>query len=351
MSKALIPGALVALVTLAVSASAAHSADPFFKGKTLTIVTSTGAGGTYDTIARAVARHIPKHLAGDPTTIVQNMPGGGHMRATNYLYNVAPKDGTVIATIHNGVPLHQVIDGRGVRFDVAKFNWLGSPGADNSGVIVWRTSKVKSYEDALKKSAVVGATGSDSWLAMFPRVMNKVLGTKFKVVVGYKSSEEINVAMERGEVEARVFGLTSIYAHHSDWVREKKIRFLAQVGSKRDPRLADVPLLTEVAKTEEQRQILKLISSPTSLGRPFIAPPALPAKRVATLRKAFDETFADKGFLAEMAKFRIEINYLSGADLEALVKATVNTPKAFVAKAKKLIPKRKRHKKKAKKKS
>lgn len=344
MIRPLIIGALSIL-----AAGPAFAADPFFKGKTVTIITSTGAGGTYDTVARAVARHLPRYLAGGPTMIVQNMPGGGHMRATNYLYNVAPKDGTRLATIHNAVPLHQVIDGRGVRFDVTKFNWLGSTGADNSGIIVWYTSKVKTYDDLLKKQAVLGGTGPASGIVLFPTVMNAVLGTKFKIVIGYKSSEEINVAMERGEVEARAFGLTSIYAQHRDWISGKKIRFLAQVGAKRDPRLADVPLLTELAKTEEQRQILKLVSSPTALGRPFLAPPGVPAGRVADLRKAFDGTFADKGFLAEMAKLRVEINYMNGAELQKLVQATVNTPPEFVAKAKKVIPKKKRRKKKKKK--
>ena len=229
----------------ALFAAPALAADAFFKGKTVTVITSTGAGGTYDTVARAVSRHMPRHLAGKPTMIVQNMPGGGHMRATNYMYNVAPKDGTRLATIHNAVPLHQVIDGRGVRFDVAKFNWLGSTGADNSGIIVWHTAKVKTYGDLLKKEAILGGTGPGSGIVLFPTVMNSVLGTKFKIVLGYKSSEEINVAMERGEVEARAFGLTSIFATRSHWVTGKKIRFLAQVGAKRDPRIAKVPLLTK----------------------------------------------------------------------------------------------------------
>ncbi len=344
MIRPLIIGTMAALV-----AGPAFAADPFFKGKTVTIITSTGAGGTYDTVARAVARHLPRYLGGDPTAIVQNMPGGGHMRATNYMFNVAPKDGTKLATIHNAVPLHQVIDGRGVRFDVAKFNWLGSTGADNSGIIVWHTSKVKTYDDLLKNQAILGGTGPASGIVLFPTVMNAVLGTKFKIVIGYKSSEEINVAMERGEVEARAFGLISIYAQHRDWITGKKVRFLAQVGAKRDARIADVPLLTELAKTEEQRQILKLVSSPTALGRPYLAPPGVSADRVATLRKGFDGTFADKAFLAEMAKLGVEINYMNGAELAELIEATVNTPKEFVEKAKKVIPKKKRKAKKKKK--
>jgi len=344
MLRPLFMGAMAVL-----AAGPAFAADPFFKGKTVTIITSTGAGGTYDTVARAVARHMPGHLPGTPTMIVQNMPGGGHMRATNHMYNVAPKDGTKLATIHNAVPLHQVIDGRGVRFDVAKFNWLGSTGSDNSGIIVWHTAQVKTYDDLLKKEAVLGGTGPGSGIVLFPKVMNAVLGTKFKIVIGYKSSEQINIAMERGEVEARAFGLTSIFAQRAHWVNEKKIRFLAQVGAKRDPRIANVPLLTDLAKTEEQRQILKLVSSPTALGRPYIAPPGLPAARVATLRKAFDGTFADAAFLAQMKKLKVDVDYMNGAELTDLVLATVNTPAEFVEKAKKVIPKKKRRKSKKKK--
>ncbi|HSR55745.1 MAG TPA: tripartite tricarboxylate transporter substrate-binding protein [Alphaproteobacteria bacterium] len=344
MIRPLIIGALAAL-----AAGPAFAADPFFKGKTVTIITSTGAGGTYDTVARAVARHMPRHLQGEPTMIVQNMPGGGHMRATNYMYNVAPKDGTRLATIHNAVPLHQVIDGRGVRFDVTKFNWLGSTGPDNSGIIVWHTAKVKTYDDLLKQEVILGGTGPGSGIVLFPKVMNAVLGTKFKIVIGYKSSEQINIAMERGEVEARAFGLTSIFAQRAYWVKEKKIRFLAQVGAKRDPRIADVPLLTELAKTEEQRQILKLVSSPTALGRPYIAPPGLPPGRVAVLRKAFDETFADAKFIEQMNKLKVAINYVPGPEVAELVQATVDTPAEFVEKAKKVIPKKKRRAKKKKK--
>jgi len=314
MLRGFIWGAVVALVALPAFSLQGQAAE-FFKGKTVTVITSTGAGGSYDTVARAVSRHMPRHLPGKPTMIVQNMPGGGHMRATNYMYNVAPKDGTRLATIHNAVPLHQVIDGSGVRFDVTKFNWLGSTGAENSGIIVWHTAKVKTYEDLLKKEAILGGTGPGSGIVLFPTVMNSVLGTKFKIVLGYKSSEEINVAMERGEVEARAFGLVSIFATRMRWITGKKVRFLAQVGAKRDSRLPNVPLLTDLAKNEEQRQILKLVSSPTALGKPYIAPPGLPAARVALLRKAFDATFASKGFLGEMNKLRIPINYTNGTEL------------------------------------
>ena len=344
MIRLVLLGVLGALV-----ASPAMAAGTFYEGKTIIVITSTGAGGTYDTIARAITRHMPRHLAGSPTMIVKNMPGGGNMRATNYMYNIAPKDGTRIATIHNAVPLHQVIDGRGVHFNVAKFNWLGSTGPDNSGIIVWHTAKAKSFDDLLTTQTILGGTGPASGIVLFPTVMNSVLGTKFKIVIGYKSSEQINIAMERGEVEARAFGLTSIYGQHADWVRQNKIRFLAQVGAKRDKRIPDVPLLTELAKTEEQRQILKLVSSPTALGRPYLAPPGVPAERVAVLRKAFDDTFGDGHFLADMQKLRVAIDYMDGKEVAGLVAATVNTPPEFVAKAKQVLPKKKKRKKKKKK--
>jgi tripartite-type tricarboxylate transporter receptor subunit TctC len=329
----------------ALAALPAHAADPFYAGKTVTIITSTGAGGTYDTVARAVARHMPGQLPGKPTMIVQNMPGGGNVLATNHMYNVAPKDGTVIATIHNAMPLHQVLDGRGVRFDASKFNWLGSTGADNSGIIIWHSAGVKTFKELQEKEVILGGTGAGSGIVIFPTVMNAVLGTKFKIVIGYKSSEEINIAMERGEVEARAFGLTSIFSQHSDWIKDNKIVFVAQVGAKRDKRLANVPLLTEIAESREQREILGLISSPTALGRPYIAPPGLPAARVKALREAFMATLTDKAFSDEMDKLKITVDPTSGEEVAQIVRDTIDTPAGSVAKAKAIMPKKKKKKK------
>jgi len=309
-------------------------ADPYFHGKTIAVVTSTGAGGTYDVTARLIARHMPRYIPGNPTMIVQNMPGGGNVLATNFMYAVAPRDGTTIASIHNAIPLHQVLDGRGVRYDAAKFNWLGSTGPETEVIIVWHTAGVGRIDQAKEKELILGGTGAGSGLVIIPTAMNNLLGTKFKMVMGYKSSEDINLALQRGEVQARAFSLVSITSQRADWIKEKKISFLVQVGAKRDKDLPDVPLLTELAASDEQREILKLISSAPGLGRPYIAPPGVPADRLAILRNAFDATLKDKAFLAEAEKLQMDIDPMRADETARIVGDVINAPPDLVAKAK-----------------
>jgi tripartite-type tricarboxylate transporter receptor subunit TctC len=321
----------------ALCASVARAAPAPYQWKSLTIITSTGAGGTYDLIARLVARYMPKYLPGNPTAIVQNMPGGGNVVATNYMYNNALKDGTYIAVINDAIPLHQVIDGRGVRFDADKFNWLGSPGDRNSVTFAWHTTGIRTIEDVMQREVALGGTGVGSSIVIYPTAMNKVLGTKFKIVLGYRSSAEVFLAMERGEIGARSVGLTSVLAEYPEWVAEKRINFLFQVGARRDPMLPDVPLLTELAKTEEQRQILALISSPTLLGQPYLAPPGVPADRVAALRAAFMSTMRDPAFLADVKRASYDAVPLTGEDVARFVHQTVTAPSDIVAKARAII--------------
>jgi tripartite-type tricarboxylate transporter receptor subunit TctC len=317
----------------ALAASAARAASPY-EGKTITLITSTGVGGVYDLTARVIARHMGRYIAGNPTLIVQNMPGGGNVLATNYMYNIAPKDGLTIASIHNAMPLHQVLDGRGVRFDAARFNWLGSTGPENEVIIVWHTVGIATIRQAMEREVVLGATGAGSGLSIIPTAMNNVLGTRFKLVIGYKTSEDINLAMQRGEVQARAFGLNSIVAQHADWLKEHKVDFLAQSGAKRDKDLPDVPLLTELAATQEQRQILKLISSPAALGHPYLAPPGIPPERLAILREAFAATLEDRAFLAEVERLQIPIDPLSAGQTAKIVTETIDAAPDVVAKAK-----------------
>lgn len=321
----------------AVCASPALAED-FYKGKTMKIVTSTGIGGSYDSMARSAARYMPKYLPGEPTIIVQNMPGGGNLLATNYMYVTAPQDGTAIATINNAIPLHQAMDGPGVRFDARKFNWLGSTGNSNSVTIAWATAGVKSIEDVKTKELVLGGTGPASSIVIFPTVMNKILGTKFKIVTGYKSSSIVDLALERGEIQARSGSYESIVSNRPDWIKEKKVTFLVQVGPKREKELPDVPLLTDLARTDDERQILKLVSSPILLGRPFLAPPGVPADRVQLLRKAFLATTADKGFLEEAAKQDIAIDPVSGEVIAERVRETIDAPAHIKAAAKAAMP-------------
>jgi tripartite-type tricarboxylate transporter receptor subunit TctC len=323
----------ILLATLAALAAAPAQAESPYEGKTITIITSTGGGGVYDLTARVIARHMGRHIPGHPTLIVQNMPGGGNVLATNYMYNIAPKDGMTIASIHNAMPLHQVLDGRGVRFDAPKFSWLGSTGSENEVILVWHTAGVSTIRQAMEREVALGATGAGSGLSIIPTAMNNVLGTRFKLVIGYKSSEDINLALERGEVQARAFGINSIVSQHADWLKDGKVAFLAQAGVKRDKDVPDVPLLTELAGTEVQRAILKLVSAPAGLGHPYLAPPGIPPERLALLRDAFAATLRDRAFRAEVDKLQIAIDPTSADEVAAIVAETINAAPDVVAKA------------------
>lgn len=286
---------------------------------TITVVTSTGVGGSLDIVARLVSRHIGKYIPGTSRVIVQNMPGAGDVLATNYMFNLAPKDGSYIAVVNNTVPMHQMMDGRGVRYDMRKFNWLGSTGAMNSGIIVWHTAGIKSVDDLKKKEVALGGTGVGSGTIIYPTVMNNVLGTKFKIVSGYKTSEDVNIAMVRGEVQARSFALRGIYGQHPDWVKESKIVFVAQVGAKRDKTIPDVPLLSELAKSDEDQELLSLISSPEALGTIWLTPPGMNAETLFTLQKGFQAVLRDKDLLAEAMKLRINIAPMSPEEIGQLI--------------------------------
>jgi tripartite-type tricarboxylate transporter receptor subunit TctC len=328
-----LPVAALGIAAAALVDEAAWAED-FYQGKTITIITSTGEGGGYDAIARSLGRQFTKLIPGNPNTVVQNMPGGGHMLATNYLYNIAPKDGTVIGTVNQNVPSHQVLDGRGVRYDATKFNWLGALDNPNALIAVWHTSPIHTLEDAMKQEVITGATGDGSSGYRYPSVMNSVLGTKFKIIKGYKSTGEIFTAMERGEVQARGGGYEAIMFQHPDWIRDKKVRFIIQIGRQREAMLQDVPLWTEVAKTDEQRQVLQLVAAAISVGRPFLAPPGLPEDRVATLRQAFAAAVKDKDFLADGEKLHFETGALSAEEVTRIVAQTISAPADVVAKVK-----------------
>ena len=329
--------AVVCLALSAVATSGAASAQDFYAGKTITIVTSTGEGGTYDFSARTLARHLPAHLPGKPNIIIQNMPGGGHMLATNHMYNVAPKDGTVIATINQSVPTHQVLDGRGVRYDAAKFNWIGALIDRNQTFAVWNTTGIKSFEELKTKEVIAGATGEGSSGFRYPTAINNVFGTKIKIIKGYKSTDEVRVALQRGEVNAQATSLGSYVTENPEWIKDKTVVFLVQIGTKRDPLIADTPLWTELAQNDEDRAVLNLIGGAINIGRPFLAPPGLPAERVALLRKAFDATVNDPAFVADADKQRLTVIPLTGVEVGKIIQATVDASPTVIERAKKVM--------------
>lgn len=334
--NALAAAALAGAAALALPSGA--SADPvadFYSGKTISLIISTGVGGGVDANARAVARHYGAHIPGKPTIVPKNMTGGGHLVATNYMYNVAPKDGTAIAAILPSFVLYQVIDGRGAKYDARKFLWIGASDVDNQNVYTWHGAGIRSVEDAKKREVLMGATGAGSYTTLWPTLMNNLLGTKFKIVLGYKATTEIHLAMERGEVQGRAGNyFSSLKSQNPDWLAEKKIDFLAQIGSERDPEFADVPLLTDLTTDKEKQQIFKLFSGEIGLGRPFLTTPGIPADRLAALRKAFQETMADPAFRADAKQARLGVHPLSADKLKDISDSILDTPAALVAKGK-----------------
>jgi tripartite-type tricarboxylate transporter receptor subunit TctC len=326
--------ALSAFVAVTTSPALADPIEDFYKGKTLTIVSSGGVGGPIDLACRTVAKFISRHIPGNPTIVVRNMPGGGHVLMSNYMAQQAPRDGTTIGGVVNSIPTHQVVDGRGVRFDAHQFNWLGSTGFANLMTLAWHTSGFKSINEVFERELLTGVTGVGSGTFVYTNAMNMILGTKFKMVMGYKDSASVDLAIERGEVQARGgFTLTGIKQERPHWVAENKITFLVQVGAQPEPEYPDVPLMHALARTDEERQILELISSPAALGRPFFTPPEVPAERLAALRRAFAATMKDPDYIAEGQRLRLDMNPLSAERVTELVNATVNAPPNVVAKA------------------
>jgi tripartite-type tricarboxylate transporter receptor subunit TctC len=318
------------------SATAQTAAADKFKGKNFEIIVGYDTGGGYDIYARALSRHIGRHLPGTPTVIVKNMPGATTRTAANYLYNIAPKDGTVIATVARGLPTDELLGSGGIRFESTKFNWIGSMNNEVSVGVAWHTSPIKTFEDTKNREMIVGAI-ADSLL--FAQVMNAVLGTKFKMITGYKSGAEIGLAMERGEVEGRMgWSWSSIVSMNPEWLRDSKVRNLVQFSTAKHADLPNVPLVTELATTDEDRGLLELVFSRQVIGRPFIAPPGLDPETVQLLRKAFDDTMKDPAFLAEMEKANLEVNPIPGKDVQELIARLFKTPPAVLERAKAIIP-------------
>jgi tripartite-type tricarboxylate transporter receptor subunit TctC len=330
----LIAPALLALA-VAVPQNATAQAD-FYKGKTVEMIISTGAGGGLDTNGRIVARHLGNHIPGNPTIVAKNMPGAGHIRAANYVFNQAPKDGTTIGTFIPIFVMAQVLErSKSLQFNPANFQWLVSTSSSNSTVYVWHTTGVRTLEDAMQRPVLMGGTGVGSYNVIYPTVLNSVVGTKFKLVTGYPSTTEIAIAMERGEVQGRAGNnFNSLLSEHGEWLKAGKINLLAQVGLERDPDFASVPLITDFAKTDEDRAILRFFSTDVVIGRPFVTSPGVPAERVALLRQAFDRMLKDPAFRDDCKKAGIDISPVAGVEIQKIVTDFIATPADIVTKAK-----------------
>ena len=328
-----IAAGVMALATLAAPAKA-QSAAEFYQGKSLDLQIGYSVGGGYDLYARLLARHLGKHIPGAPTVVPKNMEGAGSLRLANWLYSAAPRDGTVIGATSRGAAFDPLLNQSGAQFDASKFSWIGSANNEVSVCVALQTSGIASFDDLLTKPLTIGSTGVGDDTYQFPALVNAVLGSKFKIVTGYPGGNDITLALERGEVQGRCgWSWSSIKATRMDWVESKKIIVLVQMSLSKHPELPDVPLVMDLAKTDEERQIFKLIFARQVMGRPYLAPPGVPADRVAALRQAFTDTMTDKEFLSDTEQNKFEINPVNGEQLEALVKEIYRTPAEVTKKA------------------
>jgi tripartite-type tricarboxylate transporter receptor subunit TctC len=323
------------LVVMASGLAQAQSADAFYKGREMKMLISAGQGGGYGTYAHALMPFMEKYLPGKPRLIIQHLQGAGGIVAANHLYNVAAKDGSVIALIHRGaVSTAPLFDAQGVKFDPTKFGWIGSMNNEVSLCVAWHGSKVKDFKDLQQYPLIVGGLGPGSDTDMYPNLINNLFDTKMKLITGYNSGGAINLAFERGEIDGRCgWSWSSIESTRGQWIKENKITLLVQLGVDKPLELPNVPLLGELATSEEQRQIIDLIISPQLMGRPILTTPNVPADRLAALRAAFDKSMADPEFIALAQKQQLEVGAVSGERIEQLINKLYSYPKPMVEKA------------------
>jgi tripartite-type tricarboxylate transporter receptor subunit TctC len=326
-----------AALLLSTSHSAAQSppsVESFYTDKKVRMLVGYGVGTGNDLYMRLLARHIGKHIPGRPTIVPENMPGAGSMVMMNYLYNVAPRDGTAIGVPSRNLAVEPLLGNEQARYDALKFNWLGSMSREVSTCITWRTSGVNTIEDATHREVPVGATGAPADSNIFPKLLNAVLGTKFKTVLGYPDSAAVGIAMERREIDGYCsFTWSAIKSARPQWVSEKLINMLLQLSLSKHPELPDVPLVMDFARDEASRQMFALAFGTQKMGRPAAAPPGIPAGRVEALRQAFDATMADPEFLEDSRRSVIEVDGpISGKEVDLILKQIYSTSKDLIAK-------------------
>ena len=330
--------ALALLLPLcAASAARADTAADFYRGKTVTIVVASGAGGGYDFFGRALAKHMGRHIPGNPTLIVQNMPGAGGARMVNYLYNVAPQDGTAIGVPLAPAAMAQVLDPSPIKYDATKLHWIGNLENSVGILFVWHGSPVKSVADVMTRVTPLAGSGKSSATYQIPVLANVLLGTKFNVVLGYPGAAEMEIAIERGEVDGRAATWQTLNATQPTWIKDGKARIVIQSVLKRSPQLPDTPTYIELAKTDEARRIFEFLALQNTTGRTLIAPPGVPAARVEALRRAFDAVVKDPVMLSELTRAGMVIEPNSGEEVQAVVERMIATPPDIVARMRKLL--------------
>jgi tripartite-type tricarboxylate transporter receptor subunit TctC len=325
--------ASVAMALLgAASPARAQSVADFYRGKTLSMLVGVGVGGEFDLVTRLLAKYIGRHIPGTPSTVAQNMVGASGMKVLNYVYNQAPRDGTSIVLVQPALPAAQAVGLPGVQFEAEKLRWLGTIAPSVETLVVWHATGVKSVKDARERELVIGATARGSNTYGFPALMKEFLGARFKIVTGYASGTQINLAMERGEVDGRDNSWASWKTTKPDWVKEHKITVIARFG----PAVSglDAPAIGEMVESADERRIIELVLSGGELGRPFAVAPGVPPERVAALRAAFDAVMRDPDFLAEAAALNFDVAPIGGEALQGIVERVVNTPKDLAGRAK-----------------
>lgn len=328
--------ALAGAATFAGHAFAQSEAD-FYKGKTVNVVIGFSPGGTYDLFGRMVARYMGKHIPGNPTLVPQNMPGAGSLRAANWLYAVAPKDGTAMATVSQSMAVEEALGNKAVKYKSAEFNWIGRVTSNTEVHVMWHASKGTTIDGAKTAVIPVASTGPGSPSEAYPKIMNELLGTKFKLVRGYPGSTNGLLAMERGEVDGALTSWNTMKSTRMQMLNDKKMFLLVQYTFKRSPELPNVPAILELGKTEADKKLLAFAASSAEVGRSIVAPPGLPAARVKTLRDAFDASMKDPALLAEIKKANLDFEPASGAVLQKIIADTANESPDVIARMKKIL--------------
>jgi tripartite-type tricarboxylate transporter receptor subunit TctC len=325
--------AALAVFTFATTAAPAQSTSGAYAGKQIRMVIASGAGGGYDTYARLLARHLPRHIASNPTVISQNMPGAAGMTATNWAYTVAPKDGSVILATYNSLLPEPLFGNSAARFDPRKFESVGSVSKQQNICATWHMSPIKTIAQARTRELTVAATGATSDSATLPKILNVVAGTRFKVIMGYGTTEQ-RIAVERGEVDG-VCGLSwsTLKASNPDWVQNNRLNVLVQTGTRPQADLALVPVLGDLLANKDDGQVIELLSFAQEIGRPFLMPPETPKELVTVIRRAFDATLKDAAFLGEAEKALLEVDPIAGEEMDALLQRAYTTPQALVKRA------------------
>jgi tripartite-type tricarboxylate transporter receptor subunit TctC len=338
MKKIVTSLAGLAFATFSASSGLAQPATDFYKGKTVSLVVSSSAGGGYDLLARTVARHLPKHIPGAPTVAVRNMPGAGGIVATNYIYNLGTKDGLTIGGVQNNTPFEPLLGTKEAEYDPKKFNYLGSPSYETGLLIVWHTSPISNVEDARKKEFTVSSSGANSTPGFFARLLNELLGMKLKIVLGYPGQNESFIAMERGEVDGypSIFW-SSLASTRPDWIKNKMVKFIVQYGPEKEKGAGETPNVMDLLNKDDDKLLLKAAIAPLALGRPYIMPPGVPADRVALMQTAMMATFKDPEFLAEADRLNLGVNVPRSAEEERrIVEEAYATPPDVVTRLRRI---------------